>query len=92
MKIKVLCSVWPPFTTLKREKGFLRSELDDNVVSAHRGRDAVSEFIGVTVRTESGAKHTAVLRLPENLLDKVLASIDQKIGSSLHVIGDIDIS
>lgn len=92
MKIKTLCSVWPPFTTLKLDKGFFRSDLDDIVLSAELGRDAVSKFIGITVRTVAGAEHRAVLRLPEHLLDKALPAIAKRIGSSLQVIGEIDIS
>jgi hypothetical protein len=92
MKINTLCSVWPPFTTLKRDRGFFRSELDDIVLSAELGRDAVSKFIGITIRTVAGAEHRAVLRLPEHLLDKALPVITKKIGSTLETIGEIDIS
>jgi len=92
MKIKHLCSVWPPFTTLKRDKGFFRSDLDDIVLSATLGRDAVSVFIGIAVRTVAGAEQRAVLRVPEHLVDKALASINKKLGSTLETIGEIEVS
>jgi hypothetical protein len=60
-------------------------------LSAALGRDAVSVFIALTVRTVAGAEQRAVLRVPEHLVDRALAAINKKLGSTLETLGETDI-
>jgi hypothetical protein len=46
----------------------------------------------LTIRARDGEEYTAWLRLPENILAPAFSSIVEKFGSSLQVIGGIDIS
>ena len=87
MKIEDLCALWPPLETDSIERGFFLGDLGDIAVGADLGRDDLAEFIEPMIRARNGEEYTASLRLPENLLAPVLASIVEKFGSSLQAIG-----
>ena len=91
MTIEDLCSIWPPPVKDSIKRGLFLCDLDDIVVGADLGRDDLSEFIKLTIRARNGSECTATLTLPENLLAPAFASIVEKFGSSLQVIGEIDI-
>jgi len=91
MKIEDLCALWPSLANRDGGKDFRFSELDDIVVAADLLRDGLSEFIAVGIRTELGEEYTVSLRFPKPLLAPALTSIVEKLGSSLQVIGAINV-
>ena len=91
MKIEDLCTFWPPLVNREDGKDFRFSELDDTVVGADLSRDDLSEFICLTIRTKLGEERTVSVRVPKPLLAPARTSIVEKRGSSLQVIGAINI-
>jgi hypothetical protein len=91
MKIEDLCTLWPPLLNRDSGKDFRFSKLDDTVVGAELMQDHFSEFICLTIRTKLGEERTISLRVPANLLAPTLTAIVERLGSSLQVIGAINI-
>jgi hypothetical protein len=86
MLIRQLTPSWPPAVTVGTGEA---ANLDDTVVGAQKQSDA---RLVLMLQKGAGSAYGLLLLLPEQLVDKALATITDKKGITLREVGELDIS
>ncbi len=88
MVIRNLAASWPPSVTIGTGEP---ANLEDSVVGANKKSEG---HIVLMVRAGSGSVYGLLLLLPNDLLDKALVAITERLGKgiTLRDVGELDIS
>lgn len=87
MLIKQLTTSWPPAVTMGIERA---PSLEDTVVGVRKRSEG--HLVLLLRKTTTKTVYGLLLVLPEDVLNKALAAIDEKIGITLRQVGELDIS
>ena len=90
MKIKEYCEGWPPIITIGAGRDFPGSELADVVVSLRKYAEAKDRII-LETRDKNGIAYGIPVSLPENVLDRAIAALSQKLPLTVGEVGEVNV-